>query len=565
MALLSFMERLKWHVNVLGYKITQYRLSTNETVLADTEYGQVSGLKRRTLYDVPFYSFEGIPYAKPPMGDLRFKAPELPVPWTAVLDCYYMKDKATQMSLATGKVEGSEDCLYLSVYTKNIKPEKPTPVMIWIHGGGFIFGEANRDWYGPDYFMEKDVILVTVQYRVGVFGFLNLSSPELNVPGNAGLKDQILALKWIKKNISNFGGDPNCITVFGQSAGGASVHYLCITEQTRGLFHRAICQSGVALADWANNEYEQLGYHLAKLAGYKAEDDEKQVLEFLMNANPAVLAASEKTLLYTMKTQHKLLCPFVPCVEKYETPQCVISKSPRKLMKTAWSNQIPILMGCTSKEGLLMASNVKSNPQVLQELKTCRNFVPNELLDGEYVDEIAGKLKQIHASNNNPSAEDYLDIKGYELFYFPQHRAVLSRLKNAPAAPTYLYYFDYESNILYPFSTLKVQYSFKGVNHCRDLPFLFSHFLANRISEDNPDYQNIKRMIGVWTKFATTGDPNDKDVKGMESLHWKPVKETEPAYKCLYIGKELEIKDWPDMEKLKGWENVYEKNKDLLY
>jgi cholinesterase len=112
---------------------------------------------------------------------------------------------------------GKEDAAILNVYTPYVKPNKPLPVMFWIHGGGWNSGSAQCDLFGPDYLMQKDVVLVTVNYRLGPVGFLSLEDPELKIPGNAGLKDQTYALKWVQNNISNFGGDPNNVTIFGES------------------------------------------------------------------------------------------------------------------------------------------------------------------------------------------------------------------------------------------------------------------------------------------------------------------------------------------------------------
>ncbi|XP_054085635.1 esterase B1 isoform X2 [Zeugodacus cucurbitae] len=551
---------------VLGNKFAQYRLTTNETAVVDTEYGKVKGVKRITMYDVPYYSFEGIPYAKPPVGELRFKAPERPEPWNGVLDCLNAKDSAVQLHLITNTAEGSEDCLYLNVYAKDLKSDKPRPVMIWIHGGGFVVGEANRDWYGPEYFMEKDIILVTIQYRLGVFGFLTLTTPELDIPGNAGLKDQVLALKWVKNNIANFGGDPNCITVFGESAGAASTHYLSIIEQTKGLFHRAILMSGTAIASWANNGQERHAYPLAKLAGYNGEHDEKHVLEYLKKCKATDLVQLEEKVLSTVELQRHIMFPFAPCIEPYDTPQCVISKSPRELMKTAWSNSMPMLTGHTSAEGLVIQPFINANPSCLNELNTCRSFVPYEVVDEADIAENAAKLKKIHADSAELSADEYMEINGYFLFHFPLHRVLLSRLTNASSAPTYLYRFDYDSEKLpYPYRIWRFGRGVKGVSHADELAYLFSHAMANAAPKDSPEYRTIQRMVGIWTQFAATGNPNDNQVQGLESLTWEPVRSAEPAYKCLNIREELEIINWPEMEKVKVWASTFDRKKDLLF
>ncbi|XP_053969313.1 esterase B1-like isoform X1 [Anastrepha ludens] len=565
--LVGFVDKLRWRLNLLQNKYTQYRLSTNEMAVADTEYGQVKGLKRRTHTDASYYSFEGIPYAKPPVGELRFRAPQRPEPWTGVLNCLGPRDKSIQVHLITKNIEGSEDCLYLNVYTKDLKRTKPRPVMVWIHGGGFISGEASRDWFGPDYLMEKDVILVTVQYRLGVFGFLFMDSPELNVPGNAALKDQILALRWVKSNIANFGGDPNCITLFGQSAGSAAAHYLCITEQTRGLFHRAILMSGVALWPWAVQGPRKIGYPLALLAGYKGEDDEQQVLEYLMKCKAIELTNKESMLWTVEELKDNIRFPFVPCIEPYETAESVILKSPRELMKTAWTNTIPLMVGGVSEEGVVMLPFVKQMPTLILKLETCRNFVPAAVVDDEEIMKHGQKLKSIHVDGDAITSEHYIDLKSYWLFYFPIHRTLLSRLNYAPKAPTYLYRFACYSEVMpYPYRSWCLGgRAFKGVCHGDELPYLFWNAMSHRLPEGSPEHRTMQRMIGMWTHFAATGNPNNKELPEMESINWEAIKEPVPAYKCMNIGEELEIIDWPEMRKIKVWESTYDGNKELLY
>nr|AIY69063.1 carboxylesterase [Chilo suppressalis] len=160
-----------------------------------------------------FYSFKGIPYAAPPIGDLRFKAPQPVKPWSGVLSAKQHGPQCPQYNIISKQLEnGSEDCLYLNVYTPNLEPNKPLPVMIWIHGGYFCSGNGNDDVFGPEFLIRHDVILVTLNYRLEVLGFLCLENED--IPGNAGIKDQVAAMKWVKNNISSFGGDPNNITIF---------------------------------------------------------------------------------------------------------------------------------------------------------------------------------------------------------------------------------------------------------------------------------------------------------------------------------------------------------------
>lgn len=193
-----------------------------------------------------YFDFRGIPYAQPPVGELRFRAP-LPHPgWEGVRDA-----KEHGANCPSGSVLGglsyNEDCLFLNIYTKSLTDN--LPVMVWIHGGSFSGGSGNSLVYGPDYLVDDGVMVVSINYRLGPLGFL--STGDNNAPGNYGLKDAVLALKWIQDNIARFGGDPNRVTIFGESAGGAFVHYLILSPSARGLFNRAISQSGSALNPWA--------------------------------------------------------------------------------------------------------------------------------------------------------------------------------------------------------------------------------------------------------------------------------------------------------------------------
>uniref|UniRef100_A0A1B6DZ38 Carboxylic ester hydrolase n=1 Tax=Clastoptera arizonana TaxID=38151 RepID=A0A1B6DZ38_9HEMI len=201
-----------------------------------TENGILRGKEEISsgLTSVTYYAFRGIPYAKPPIGDLRFKAPQPIEPWQGVRGALEEGPSGPQSLFTPGQVQGVEDCLYLNVFT----PQHPhqvkslKPVLFNIHGGGFVCGEGSSKLYPPDNFIDKEVLYVSLTYRVGALGFLSLQNDDIS--GNAGLKDQVQALVWTKKNIKNFGGDPENITIMGISAGGASVEFLLLSELSRG-------------------------------------------------------------------------------------------------------------------------------------------------------------------------------------------------------------------------------------------------------------------------------------------------------------------------------------------
>ncbi|BET03078.1 Esterase [Nesidiocoris tenuis] len=247
--------------------------------LVMTNYGLVEGMPDVSRSGNTYYSFKGIPYAKPPTGDLRFADPQPPEKWNGI-----KKTKANPMfciQLMAAVVRslqniippaGKEDCLYLSVATRSLNPHSKLPVAVYIHGGAFV------GWGGPSFFrstflMDHEMVVVLVNYRLGPMGFLSFEDDVL--PGNFGLKDQVLALQWVRDNIQNFGGDPNRVTIMGESAGGASVHAHSFSPMSRGLFHQIMPMSGTAYAFWAfayPGDARIMAFEYAKRVGCKGDN-----------------------------------------------------------------------------------------------------------------------------------------------------------------------------------------------------------------------------------------------------------------------------------------------------
>lgn len=163
-----------------------------------------------------------------------FQDPIPPEKWETVYDATEEKSACFSKESFLEHATGSEDCLNLNIYTKGLKPDKPYPVMLYIYGGGFATGSSSTDRYGPDYLLMSDVIVVTFNFRLGPFGFTSFKDKTLNVSGNASLKDQLMAMKFVANNIHHFGGDPNNVTLFGHSSGACAVHFHCVSEQSKG-------------------------------------------------------------------------------------------------------------------------------------------------------------------------------------------------------------------------------------------------------------------------------------------------------------------------------------------
>lgn len=251
--------------------------------------------------------------------------------------------------------------------------------MVWIYGGGFQLGEATRDMYCPDFFMSKDVVLVTIAYRLGPFGFLSLDDPSVDVPGNAGIKDQILALKWVKDNIASFGGDPNNVTLFGESAGAASTHLCMTSERSKGLIHKAIAMSGNILCPWAIPPRNQWAFRLAKALGYAGEEKANDIYAFLKYSSPIDIQKAVPTILSKEEKHNRILFAFGPVIEPYESKDSILTMDPLEVLKNTWSNDIPMLMGGTSFEGLLFYPEVFRRTATLDEVGDCENLLPLDI------------------------------------------------------------------------------------------------------------------------------------------------------------------------------------------
>ncbi|XP_072398366.1 venom carboxylesterase-6-like [Diabrotica undecimpunctata] len=210
----------------------------------DTEEGRILGRTYSTAYGGNIcYAFQGIPFAEPPE---RFEPPVPKAVWSDTLNCTYDRSSCVQ---GTTEVTGSEDCLYLSVFSPNLTGN--ASVLFWIHGGEFIAGSISFDLRKPDHFINQNVVLVTAQFRLGIFGFM--STGDLVCPGNLGLKDQLMALDWTRRNIQHFGGNPNNITIGGLSSGAASVGYHLLSPKSKDKFQKAIMNSGNSECLWSYN------------------------------------------------------------------------------------------------------------------------------------------------------------------------------------------------------------------------------------------------------------------------------------------------------------------------
>ncbi|CAG9764604.1 unnamed protein product [Ceutorhynchus assimilis] len=416
--------------------------------------GEVQGILGRTVNRyVEYYSFKGIPFAEKPIGKLRFEPPVKNLPWEGVLDASQDKDECTQFNSEGTAIVGSEDCLYLSVYTTNNPTgsnNKLLPVMIYISGGYFQRGSSKYEDYPPDYFLEKGVIYVGMNYRLGIFGFL--CTEDMVVPGNVGLKDQILAIQWVRENIKYFGGDPDRITVFGQSAGAVSVSYLLQSRLTKGFFKQAIMQSGTSLCVWAlNSSPREQAFKVGQLLQINATDT-KTLVDNLRKVDYMALKTAEFQITNRETVEHFIRgLPFGVAHEP-DYPGAVFSirsKSHLQLTKKEFP-KIPILLGFTSNEAALYTDQIQFfNSTLASYDANVSKIAPTGIVKDSTKRELAGrKIKNHYFGNETIVSQPTKFIEFFTIDGFKRPIRESARLfKAVKNSRIFFYQFGYIGNL----------------------------------------------------------------------------------------------------------------------
>ncbi|XP_047990815.1 juvenile hormone esterase-like [Leguminivora glycinivorella] len=524
------------------------------------EQGWLEGEKKElATKDGHFYSFKGVPYAAPPIGKLRFKAPQPPIPWEGIRKATQHGPVCPQYDFFANKfVEGSEDCLYLNVYTPELEPANPLPVMVYIHGGAFKSGSGNDDFYGPDFLVKQGVILVTINYRLEVLGFLCLDTED--VPGNAGMKDQVAALRWVKSNIDQFGGDPDNVTLFGQSAGGASTAFHVLSPMSKGLFQRAIAMSGVPNCDWCENfEPRERAFKLGKQLGSDTDDPEK-LLEFfqslpvekLVDTGPCLLAFEEVLIMEAGKTNF-----FVPVAEKDFGQELFLNEDPFEALKARRVNEVDLMIGYTSEEALFIAGLAQPDflarfenwPEVLVPKKISYNVPQRKIL------ELSKRIKERYFGKK---AIDENTVKGFVRFFSEtgftyQIQRFAERIPDQGESRRYFYLFHMESERNLFARRAVTEFGLAGASHLDDCLYLFhANAFPLKVDTQSKTYSLIQKMCMLFTNFAKNGDPTPDTSLGEI---W-PEFNADANYLC--IADRLVVGGHLDSEMMAFWRSVYE-------
>ncbi|XP_019535055.3 venom carboxylesterase-6 [Aedes albopictus] len=483
-------------------------------VVVQTGNGPIRGVKRGA-----YYAFEGIRYAKAPLGELRLAAPELNEDqWEEPRDALEQGPDCMQWSHfeeGEDRTTGEEDCLFLNIYTTSLDNADPLPTIFFIHGGAFMFG--GKSFYGPDNMMKSPLVLVTINYRLGPLGFLSMEDDI--IPGNFGLKDQSTALRWVRQNIMNFGGHPDSITLSGYSAGSASVQLHYLSPMSRGLFKNGIGHSGSALNPWvmAENSAEK-----AKTIAATVDcptDSSKAMLKCLRQkpARDVVRAVAPFfDFLYN---------PFSPLgvvIEKQSknNPRPFLHRHPYKLMNAGKFHQVPLLLSVNEAEGLYPGAEFISKQEYMDFINKNWNQVLPSILDYRTSmekdetrrDEISQTIKKRYLGRkmlSDNSFRDFIRIISNRLYFAGVIRSAQLMQSHAPV---YLYYDAYKTKFAIG-EYLSNSTKNYGVAHGEDVLLLFNTEWREDIPFTKEELLMSKRFVEMYEDFARTGVPKFGDIE----------------------------------------------------
>ncbi|XP_063540502.1 juvenile hormone esterase-like [Cydia strobilella] len=492
-----------------------------------------SGMLRGSVaQDGSHDAYIGIPYATLP-GDSKFQAPGPEPIWNGTYEA--IEDNVMclqcQKNPFTGEIidksVGQEDCLRLNVYTPTFSLDSMLPVMVFIHGGAFIEGSGIPLFYGPNYLVPKGVILVTFNYRLNLPGFLNLGIKE--APGNAGMKDQVAALRWVQKNIKVFGGDPDNVTIFGESAGGASVSYHLLSPMSKGLFHKAITQSGSSLCPWAFQANPVHNTHrIAKSLGYDTKDPNE--LYKILNNLPLPDLVGIKFPKDLRQTIFSTLM-YAPSIEKkIDGVEAFMSEEPYQLLTKGNYTKVPLIIGSTNEEGYFFIG--ADDAVVTKSILDFKLALPNnvEFPSEAEKNRVAGEIRKLYMGDEplskSPSAT--VKLSGYygDPFLIYPSLAETELLLQSSDKPIYNYCFKYSGwrNVGKAFAGRDFL-SESGATHADDLFYLFHQPFMSWLAWF--DKEMIEKMTTLWTNFAKYGDPTPVTSE-LVPQRWLPSTATDP-------------------------------------
>ena len=508
------------HMNANGYKIWQKLISPlllpGEKPVVNTNAGKVAGFKEGNIN-----VFKGIPFAAPPVGDLRWKAPQKVQAWSGIKDCVQFGASPVQAEpipfmcwseeFLIPKKPIEEDCLYLNVWSKATPVKKP--VLVYIYGGGFRSGGAGCAIYDGKEIAEKDVVFVSINYRVGVFGFL--AHPELTkesgygASGNYALLDMIAALKWVKENIVAFGGDPNQVTIAGQSAGAFAVNHLCATPLAKGLFKGAIAQSGGSVLSSSLRPTTNL------------LQAEAMGIEFAKNLHANSLADLRKLSAEEILKSNQGLS--YPIEDGYVLPSSIAD-----IYAKGVQNDVSLMLGW-NYDDRVSGPPVKAEAYKAQLLK---QYGAN-----------AEKVLQYYPATNDSIAAISQDNLNRDAFFGVQGFAWANAQLQKGKSKVFVYNFNRKLPAYTPATNF-------GAFHTGEVPYVFNNLKTVNRPWQDIDIQLADQMSNYWVNFTKTGNPN-----GTGLTQWSSF--TKQKGQVMILAEKIRHEDLPFRQGLEVLSTLY--------
>jgi para-nitrobenzyl esterase len=503
---------------------------SRKEAIVKTKSGKVEG-----VYQDGLYAFKGIPYAAPPVGELRWQPPRPPASWEGVRDAGEFGTIAPQTPMVGPMIPvapepQAEDCLFLNVFTPALDGRRP--VMVWIHGGAFTIGSGSDAMYRDTNLTARfDGVLVTINYRLGMLGFLRLkdvTGGAVPATGNEGLLDQIAALEWVRDNIAAFGGDPGNVTVFGESAGAMSIACLMAMPPAHGLFHKAILESGAGGTVLTRDEANATAARFLEVAGINGGD-----AAALRALTPAQLLAAEDELkqLLTRPGEGVVATVTVPVVDGE-----VIPDVPNQVARRGQAAAIPVLIGTNRNEWSLFGIMRPDAKDLDRDgmLKVMAMLLPEVDVSGLAAAYEASRRERGESTDPFPVLSAVLSDA---MFRQPAIEFIEALRDNGQ--PAYNYYFTWPSPAMG---------GILGACHGLEVAFVFGNY-APAFNGGGPEADKLSRcMQEAWTNFARTGDPGGKEIGP-----W-PVYGKERS--TMLLDKDCKVAAAPYEAERRAWEKI---------
>ena len=512
-------------------------MTASAGLIVATEAGRIEGVES-PMSGVRV--FKGVPYARPPVGALRWRPPEPPLKWDGVRPAKAFGPRSIQFDRDKtsisyfGPEAQSEDCLTLNVWTAAREPDEKRPVMVWFHGGAFAVGSGALPIFNGERLAQRCAIVVTVNHRLGVLGFM--AHPELSAEsphgssGNYGLLDEIAALRWVRDNIAAFGGDPDCVTIFGQSVGSSSVNVLMATPLARGLFHRAIAESGGLMAPlgkpgggsmYVREVGEKFGQRYAEFLGARSIAD--------MRALPA-----ERVQLGWPNELGRMP---VTVLDGWLLPEEIF-----ETYRAGRQARVPFICGATRNEGATLPAPA--------DWSALRRW-----LDAEYGD--LSRIVLDHYGERGDPSEHGRTIRGHITFNWQNWVQTCEHARSGEA-PVYAYHFERAPPIPPATPCFENSANRLGAFHTSEIHYVFGTLDARPWNWTQADRDLSDAMGAYWVNFARTGNPN-----GAELPAW-PAFDREHE-RVQIFGENVRTDAHPLRAELAMWDNCMAKMREASH